>query len=247
MATVDSLIDRYQFHFHLTFDARVPKKQLCTLHETMDKSACPSSGCQSCSLDELNEQQDPFTTAPPQCSTSVVRNASMVHWPGGGSLSIYPHQVLLQLYNLPPWPLPVLLPPLRLPPSLALHKTPCLKQLEMEAVLPYVPQLMLQPLKLTLTTLTTMEMSTLSLASWLTLIPRIYLQGIWIAILFCYLSCLPCAWPPREASGKGGPCFYQLQDHCACSHVQLLHHRDQSAEAVRWSPTGTNLQQQQQK
>ncbi len=51
----------------------------------MDKSACPSFGHQSCSLDELNEQQDPSTTAPPQSSMSVVRNASMVHWPGGGS------------------------------------------------------------------------------------------------------------------------------------------------------------------
>jgi hypothetical protein len=51
----------------------------------MDKSAFPSSGFQSCSLDELNEQQDPSTAAPHQRSTSVVRNASMAHQPGGGS------------------------------------------------------------------------------------------------------------------------------------------------------------------
>ena len=83
MATIDSLIDGYRFHIHLTFDARMPKKQNHTLHETMEKSACPSSGCQSCSLDELNEQQDPSTAAPHQRSASVVRNASMVHQPGG--------------------------------------------------------------------------------------------------------------------------------------------------------------------
>ena len=64
---------------------RMPKKKHHTLHKTMDKSACPSSGCQSCSLDELNEQQDPSTAAPPQRFTSVIRNASMVHQPGGGS------------------------------------------------------------------------------------------------------------------------------------------------------------------
>ncbi len=144
----------------------------------MDKSTCPSSGCQSCSLDELNEQQDPSTTAPPQRSASVVRNTSMVHWPGWGSPSIYPCQVLLQLDNPLPRPLPVLLPPLRLPPSSALHKTPCLKQLEKNSVLPSVSQLMLRPLKLTPVKMTTMAMRTLSLASWLILIPRIYLQGI---------------------------------------------------------------------
>jgi hypothetical protein len=38
-------------------------------------------------------------------------------------------------------------------------------------------QLMLRPLKLTLATMTTVAMSTLSLASWLNLNPRIYLQG----------------------------------------------------------------------
>ncbi len=120
----------------------------------MDKSACPSFGRRSCSLDELNEQQDPSTAAPPQCSTSVVRNASMVHQPGGGSPSIYPHQVLLQLNDPLPRPLPVLLPPLRLPPLLALHETPCLKQLEKKAVLPSMPQLMLRLLKLTPATMT---------------------------------------------------------------------------------------------
>ncbi len=61
------------------------KNQHHTLHETMDKSVCPSSGRQSCSLDELNEQQDPSTAAPPQRSASVVRNASTVYRPGGGS------------------------------------------------------------------------------------------------------------------------------------------------------------------
>jgi hypothetical protein len=43
----------------------------------------------------------------------------------------------------------VLLPPLRLPPSSALHKTPHIKQLEKEAMLPSMPQSMLWPLKLT--------------------------------------------------------------------------------------------------
>ncbi len=63
----------------------MPKKHHHTLHETIYKSACPSSGRQYCSLDELNEQQDPSTTVPPQRSASVVRNASMVHRPRGGS------------------------------------------------------------------------------------------------------------------------------------------------------------------
>jgi hypothetical protein len=121
LATEDSLLDRYRFHFHLTFDARVPKKQHRTLHETMDKSTCPFSCHQSCSLDELNEQQDPSTAAPPQHSASVVKNASMVH-PTRGGKSIYPCQVLLQLNDPPPRALPVLLPPLRLPPSLTLNK-----------------------------------------------------------------------------------------------------------------------------
>ncbi len=57
----------------------------------MDKSACPSSGCQYCSLDELNEQQDPSAATPTQCSASVVRNASMVHCTRGGkSINLLP-------------------------------------------------------------------------------------------------------------------------------------------------------------
>jgi hypothetical protein len=56
----------------------------------MDKPARPSFRHQSCSLDELNEQQDPSSTAAPQCSASVpkscvVRNAGVARRTMGGS------------------------------------------------------------------------------------------------------------------------------------------------------------------
>ncbi len=121
----------------------------------------------------------------------------MVSRTRGGSPSIYPRQVLLRLKDPLPQPLPVLLPPLRLPPSLALWESSHLEELEKEVVLPSVPQSMLWPLKPTPAMMTTMAMSTPSLASWLTLIPRIYLQGILMAILFAI------CWPkevPRDLS-----------------------------------------------
>jgi hypothetical protein len=76
----------------------MPKKQHLTLHETMEKSAYPSSGCQSCSLDGLNQQQDPSTAAPHQRSASVVRNASMVHQPGGENRASTQQSACLMAY-----------------------------------------------------------------------------------------------------------------------------------------------------
>jgi hypothetical protein len=153
----------------------------------MDKSACPSSSCQSCSL---NEQQDPFVTLLNALLLSLsLLLSEMLAWcvlPGGGSPSNYPRQVMLRLNDSLPWPLPVLLPPLRLPPSSPLCKSPCLKELVMGVVLPSEPQLMQQPLKPPPAMMATMAMSTPSLASCLTLIFRIYLQGILMVFLCHY-------------------------------------------------------------
>jgi hypothetical protein len=57
----------------------------------MEKSTCPSSGCQSCSLDKLIEQQDPSTTAPP--STLHICCQKCQHGPstrGGKSINLPP-------------------------------------------------------------------------------------------------------------------------------------------------------------
>jgi hypothetical protein len=272
------------------------KTQHRTLHETIDKSPHPSFCCRPCSLDELNEQQDTSAAAPPQCFTSVVRNASVVHRTrvgksvnlplSGAALTWRSATAVVACAPATIEATPIISPSQNSMPQ-AIGKWSCASihasidaaALEADSgnddnignEYSFFGNLANPDPKRSITKEYRWQLY--FAICWLKEVPtdlsedqkgQGFQQGIdpgeegyfgqrppppskqckrgltfglklWRSkgsghLMHCWVHlhhCLPYLPPPGEASGKGRTCFYWLQDHCACTHVQLLHHQDQ--------------------